>query len=78
MTFNEKFSFKRKQTLLTQVENEISVWSGGINTTDDEYNKQQSDIKLQPFLIENTSDKPIAKDKCTNCLDMFFNNKKNE
>ena len=77
MTTNEKFAFQPKKTL-TQVENELSVSDGGINTTDDEDYKQQSDTKLQPFLIEKNSNKPVAKDKCTNCLDMFFNNKKNE
>ena len=77
MTTNEKLAYKPKQTL-KQVESETSVSAGGINTTDDEEFKQQSDTKLQPFLIQNNRNKPIAKNKCSNCLDMFFNNKKNE
>ena len=77
MTTNEKFAYKPRQTL-NQVESETSVSARGINTTDDEEFKQHSDTKLQPFLIQNNSNRSISKNKSSNCLDMFFNNKKNE
>ena len=77
MTTNEKFAYKPRQSL-NQVESETSVSARGINTTDDEEIKQQSDSKLQPFLIQSNNDFSNAKNKSNNCLDMFFNNKKNE